>query len=135
MKFIFELPTNGAPSVRSLRSSGFKVRITHMRRVKTGFAWLIKGQPELLSLFEIKTRHLQHCIIPNGGKVLVNISIPGWDGNGEAVCSDKDPYVKRAGLSLALSRALLSCPTHPIGATSYAEREFFVLKSLLKKLD
>lgn len=70
-------------TVKSLRQSGYKVRVNHQRKM----------QGEELS--------------PFGGLTRIEITTPeGKDLAGEAKCSTKDNYNKKIGVSIALGRAL-----------------------------
>lgn len=72
-------------SIKTLRKSGYKVRVLHFRNI-----------------FDNKS-------LEKGGKTVIQIRTPdGQEIEGQAVCSDKDNYNKRIGIQIALGRALSS---------------------------
>lgn len=101
---------NNIPSIKDLRSKGFKVKLFHYRLpmldyfsysdrfLKNNFDTLLRGNNEL----DGPNR------APKGGKSTVEIFDPEGHGPfvGESVCSIRDPFNRRLGSKIALSRAL-----------------------------
>lgn len=75
-------------TVKSLRQSGWKVKVLHHR---------------------IDDNRILGEIYPKGGKTEIIIDSPvGEHFEGVAVCSDKDLYNKKMGVKIALGRALFN---------------------------
>ena len=75
-------------TVKSLRQSGWKVRVLHHR---------------------IDDKRILGEIYPKGGKTEIIIDSPcGEHFEGVAVCSSNDTYNKKMGVKIALGRALFN---------------------------
>ena len=107
------------PTIHELRTQGYKVRVTHIRKFyrfdpKTGKRktfWAIfsskkHGPLELPADKEAE----EFFMCTKGGQTVIEIA----DANkkeiakGIAVCSDEDPYVKKIGAKKAIALALKS---------------------------
>jgi hypothetical protein len=82
-------------TVQSLRKNGVKVRCLHQRYLNTG---------ELMPIYEIRQKHLQHLIKPKGGILRIEVTKDNQDYISEAKCSGNDPYCRRTGIAIALGR-------------------------------
>lgn len=84
-------------TVMGLRQKGFRVDISHLRRVKG-----IAGA--LVSKWEVSNRDL---IAPKGGATEARIVTPdGKESRGVVNCFWKDAYCRKEGIHYALERAL-----------------------------
>lgn len=80
-------------TVHGLRKAGYKVRVLHFRKV---------GDTHL------------GAVSDRGGETVVQVTTPdGTELEGRAVCSDKDRYNKRVGVSVALGRAMFGLRQKP----------------------
>lgn len=89
-------------SIKELRQSGYKVRVTHMRRYYRLDAC---GRPYILELAKWQTASPIQCALPKGGCTLVEITTPeGFNLTVTSACSKKDNYCKKSGVAHALKR-------------------------------
>jgi hypothetical protein len=80
------------PTIKTLRQSGYKVRVIHTRNYKI-----------------VKKISGDHCeILARGGSTTIQITTPDkkYDAQGVAECSDKDNFSKKTGNFIAVGRAL-----------------------------
>ena len=80
------------PTIKTLRQSGYKVRVIHTRNTEKTLR--IGGMCEVISNF--------------GGHTKIEVTTPDFKHSaiGEARCSDKENFNKHIGNSIALGRAL-----------------------------
>lgn len=95
--------TNHRDTVRNLRQSGFKVRVSHYRYVE--------GWPDYLLSKEIREEGMGNFALSKGGKTSIELTKDGIDAKGEAICSPKDNYNRKLGVKIALGRALVEWQT------------------------
>lgn len=87
------------PNVEQLRKMGNKVRVMHFRYANRKHGGILFSNQEMKKNGFIPD--------PRGGKVSVEITMPDNTTKfGEAICSTKDNYNKRVGVSIAIGRAL-----------------------------
>lgn len=92
---------NDTLTVASLRSKGYKVDITHLRRTKGKHSKLVQK-------YEVADHDL---INPKGGATVATIVAPdGAEATGRANVFFADTYCKRTGISTALQRAMANLP-------------------------
>ena len=113
--------------IQKLRHKGFKVRVTHMRKVKFGEKFGITSRsqweqeqqeaksliqdtyPELLPAMSKKWGDV---VQQKGGLTMIELETPeGVKLSASSDCSKKDHFCRKEGLSLALERLL----AHPYG--------------------
>lgn len=93
-------------TVAELRRRGYKVRVTHFRRI---FFYLSGEDCRLFRMDTVRDAMRQDWISAVGGETRVEILTPkGESFTGIAKCSNKDNYNKKYGVELALERALKS---------------------------
>lgn len=87
------------PTVKTLRQSGYKVRVYHERK------------------YLQQNKFSPVCILSSkGGKTTVEITTPDKERDvfGIAFCSDADNFSKKLGTKIATGRALAQLETQPI---------------------
>lgn len=96
------------PTVAELRKRGFKVKITHIRRVVASTHY-----EKLCYISEIPKSELMvpYRLCAMGGITVVDLFQPDHPENapcfhGEAHCSKLDAYNRKTGVQIALGRAL-----------------------------
>ena len=95
--------------IHVLRLSGFKVRITHERFVASGK--LNKVQDLARVSKALKRDRAFDYIWPKGGRTVVEVRTPeGKDYVKEAVCSTKDAFNRRLGITICLNRLMNESP-------------------------
>lgn len=88
-------------TVKSLRQSGWKVRVTHLR--------FVTKNSDLEATFEIRkvNKEIMQWLETKGGKTVVDLRAPdGSEFSAEAECSKKENFNRKMGLQIALNRAL-----------------------------
>ncbi len=93
-------------TVQTLRQSGYKVRVLHLRpHIKD------KSRKKIKEFFHKKDFKDKSEIYPKGGKTVVEITVPdnhnihkGETFIEEVICSIHDGYKKSVGLGIALGR-------------------------------
>lgn len=97
------------PTVKDLRQSGHKVRIQRFR------PYFIGPVPIYMDDNNARLNGLtKNEVSQQGGMTIVSIRKPnGEEVEGVSCCSLDDPFIKRVGVEIAISRALkLSVPQH-----------------------
>lgn len=101
-------------TIKSLRQSGYKVRVLHDRYVQP----LVGKHGKFINLPGSELSHLTEArkngldVAPKGGKTIIEVTVPQGSGilpatvTGVAECSLKDNYCKRTGIQVALGRAV-----------------------------
>ena len=100
------MATVRANPVKTLRLTGCKVRVSHLRRYKCPVVggYDIKLSPHGVYP-EYKTLQCKPTMLTTGGVTVVKVTLPtGKVLEGEAVCSDKESYCKRTGVAYCLDR-------------------------------
>lgn len=87
-------------TVKSLRQLGAKCRVTHYRNTN-----LHAKRNSDMSLTR-RFRELNEEITAKGGKTTVELTYNGKNAKGESLCSIKDSYNKKFGVTKALGRAI-----------------------------
>lgn len=87
-------------TVKSLRQSNYKIRISHCRNVN-----LKAKKNDDMSLTRLY-KELNEPITAKGGKTIVELTFNGKNARGEALCSIGDGYNRKLGVQVALGRAL-----------------------------
>lgn len=93
------------PTVKELRSQGYKVRVTHRRRYPNAYFGI---EDENWTRYEAeKFGYSPRLASLTGGYTKVEITTPeGEDLAGIAECSLKDNFCRKTGRELAIERAL-----------------------------
>jgi len=88
------------PTIAELRRKNYKVRVSHFRKTSP--------HSDLYPVREIRNECGDLSFVdPCGGKTIVEILNPdGKELRGEAVCSIKDNWNRKRGITIALARAL-----------------------------
>jgi hypothetical protein len=92
------------PTIKELRQSGWKVRVTHFRYFDFGNGFLC-----LHNVRELKDERGCYSVSPgsHGGKTIVELRNPdGVEFTGESVCSLVDAFNRKEGIVRAIVRAL-----------------------------
>ena len=88
-------------TVQELRSNGYKVRVSHFRRV--GKKLMSRRDFEESGFGDVWGDVIQ----PFGGMTLIEVTDPnGITVESKALCQSEENYNKRIGVSIALGRAL-----------------------------
>lgn len=84
-------------SIQYIRKNIGKIRVTNYR--------LLKGDKNLHTIKEIRNNKLQDSIFSKGGKVTLELTTNnGCDLYAEAVCSKRDSFNRKVGISIAIGR-------------------------------
>jgi hypothetical protein len=92
------------PTIKELRQSGWKVRVTHFRYFDFGNGFLC-----LHNVRELKDERGNYSVSPDshGGKTIVELRNPeGVEFKGESLCSRSDAFNRKEGIARAIVRAL-----------------------------
>jgi hypothetical protein len=92
------------PTIKELRQSGWKVRVTHFR-----YFTEYTGDVDLVNVREMKNEEGSYIFWPDshGGKTIVELRSPvGIEFKGESVCSRSDGFNRKEGIARAIVRAL-----------------------------
>ena len=93
-------------TVKELRQSNNKVRVIHYRYLEINDDEN-KPRLDLLPRFELKEKHMLKDVSPRGGKTVIQVSYTnGKEYSAEAVCSLKDNFCYKVGVSICLGRVL-----------------------------
>lgn len=94
-------------SIKELRQNGYKVKVTHMRKVK-------KFDPDTYTIKTVNMRSFaakqgdktkEHRLIANGGSTTVSVLTPtGKEYTATAVCGKRDSYCYKRGVNVCLGR-------------------------------
>lgn len=94
-------------TVEELRKNGYKVRVGHLRKIADGIV-ISRNDFQNTVAADWFSIHWPDVVLPNGGKTVVEITAPnGKTVSGQARCHEKDNYNKRAGVRLAIDRAMI----------------------------
>ncbi len=97
-------------TIKSLRQSGYKVRVLHDRYLACAKTGQAVPQNKLTHLDAARKDGFD--VAPKGGKTIIEVTVPQGSGilpatvTGVAECSLKDNYCKRTGIQVALGRAI-----------------------------
>ena len=101
--------------IPTLRKGGVKVRVRNYRYIYTSTEGSILF-PHVRKTGKTTSKST-YSPAPLGGKTTVELLFPdGGSYEGVALCSRKDRFDRRAGIALALSRALAARKTHMANA-------------------
>jgi hypothetical protein len=94
-------------NVAELRRSGYKVRVSHYRRVakldRFKVHWYYAHQKFAIT-------DLWEWCSQKGGLTIVDLTFNNKTFSGESICSKNDNFCKKTGVKLALERALKKLP-------------------------
>lgn len=85
-------------TVASLRKKGYSVQVIHFRRYK-----------EKDNIYYSGYKFPDAELLPHGGRTVVKLLLPDDDNTtltGISNCSNKDGYIKKRGVQIALARAI-----------------------------
>lgn len=97
-------------TIKSLRNSGYKVRVLHDRYLAPTKIGQAVPKNKLSHLTEARKKGLE--VAPKGGKTVIEVTAPQGSGilpetvTGVAECNLVDNYCKRTGINIALGRAM-----------------------------
>lgn len=105
--------------IPTLRKGGVKVRVRNYRYPYTSTGGEVLN-PRVRKQGKTMAKST-YSPAPLGGKTTVELLFPdGGSYEGVALCSRKDRFDRRAGIALALSRALTARKTHMANAAGWA---------------
>lgn len=97
-------------TIKSLRQSGYKVRVLHDRYTQPLKDEIGTIESHLSHLAEARKNGFD--VAPKGGKTIIEVTVPQGSGilpttvTGVAECNLVDNYCKRTGINIALGRAI-----------------------------
>jgi len=126
------------PTIHELRSKGYKVRVTHVRkfyrfdpetgRKRTFWAAFLSKKGTPLATPKDVDESEEFFISIKGGETIIEIADKDGKelGRGIAKCSEEDPYVKSIGIKKATALALADARRYK--DAYYNIRQLFFLK-------
>jgi hypothetical protein len=88
-------------SVQILRQSGYKIRVTHKRKIDK----IVNNVYDVMSLYDIRQNNLQSLTLPKGGQTTIEVTTPDKkDYTIHSYCNEADTYNRRIGVNICIGR-------------------------------